>query len=315
MKALKVMAVLLTALMTLSVPVAAGTVNTADNTNITKATELTLDEKKYGLFQMGNEYWYSYLAESDGNYIIGVLDKNPNGGRSEGNYLKYTIFDETGEILLEQNVASRFGMLTSSSLNLDANKTIYIKISGVRSQFNLDDGEYLITVQKVEEGVQKNLLQTDTSNISESISGKASLTMEDALVIPVNEEMYGELDEKNEWLAFDTNGIEGAEYTISAVRTESGSAYITIILCDGFGNVLVEEALDKNGFYTNITQSLEADSIYYVCVRNYDHKTNYAPEYILNIKTEDSAATSPSKPASEAPETGEEPTQEDELFD
>lgn len=35
MKALKVMAVLLTALMTLSVPVAAETVNKADNTDIT----------------------------------------------------------------------------------------------------------------------------------------------------------------------------------------------------------------------------------------------------------------------------------------
>ena len=66
MKALKVMAVLLTALMALSVPVAAETVNTSANTDITSAIELTADEKKEGTFQKGKEYWYSFSADSEG---------------------------------------------------------------------------------------------------------------------------------------------------------------------------------------------------------------------------------------------------------
>lgn len=75
MKALKVMAVLLTALMTLSVPAAAETVNKADNTDITEAIELTADEKKEGTYQPGSEYWYYYTADSEGDYAISILDK------------------------------------------------------------------------------------------------------------------------------------------------------------------------------------------------------------------------------------------------
>lgn len=307
MKALKVMAVLLTALMTLSVPVAAGTVNTADNTDITNAIELTTDEKTYGTCKDGNAYWYSYSPDSDGDYAISVLEKTVR--ESCWKNLNYQIFDETGEILSDQSF-NYYGRLSSTILNMETGNTFFIKLFLNTSELESD---YLITVQKVEEGVLSNPLHTDTSKISQTLSEKTSITMEDAIAIPVNEKMTGELIDFTEWLAFETDGTDDKEYTISAVRTNSGNKGVSMILCDSLGNKLAEEALDENGFYTNITQSLEANSIYYIYfVCDYQ---GYATGYNLTIKTEDSAATSPSKPASEAPETGEEPTQEDELFD
>lgn len=304
MKALKVMAVLLTALMTLSVPVAAETVNKADNTDITGAIELTADEKKSGTFQNGNEYWYYYTADSDGDYAISVLDKNPYSTPD----LYATIFDETGEVLSDLEVSDRGG-LSSITTNIAAGKTIYVKISG---QWNGPDTNYLVIVQKVEEGILLDPLQIDTTKISETLSGMTSYTMEDSVVIPVNEKVTGELDELSEWIAFETGSMDGAEYTLSAARTTPYNSEIDMILYDSLGNTLAETALDGNGFLTNLTQSLKADSIYYV---RFTKNWNDHVEYNLTIKTEDSAATSPSKPASEAPETGEEPTQEDELFD
>ena len=70
-------AILLITAVAFYVSIAAESNKPGNNTNIVEAIEVSLEEKLYGTTQGSNQYWYLYTADSDGEYTVSVLDKNP----------------------------------------------------------------------------------------------------------------------------------------------------------------------------------------------------------------------------------------------
>ena len=305
-------AILLITAVAFYVSIAAESNKPGNNTNIVEAIEVSLEEKLYGTTQGSNQYWYLYTADSDGEYTVSALDKNPEKSTLTSRIV-FEVLDESGTSLTKQEVGCGSGRLSSAKVTLNEGDTIYIRLYSETIENNqTQDIDYLIIMDKVEDGILIDPLHTDISDSSDYLSGNPGTTMENALVIPSNEKVFGTLEGRSEWYAFETENTGDVDYTISAARTKIGNDNIEIIFCDSLGDKIEQKTLDNSGFFTNITQNIQPNSVYYIVI--YSNEMGSNCEYFLTVKCDDQSGNSIVKRPTESDSISEETSTED-IFD
>ena len=278
MKLRKMIIMGLAVAMTFSIPVFADDDTPGDNTNMDEAIEISVDDKTYGNTANGSTFWYSFVPETDGDYAVFAV--NTGGGRS----LMMNLYDDEGDVISDSKGVEVpvSGAIRSASASLKQDRTYY---SGICTKDNKADNiGYVLVVHKIDDGDDGNILQADASDTSEERTG---YSMEEAIAVPLNEKLAGEVDDHPYWYMFETN--DGGEYTVSVVDKSEGNQKLGFGLYSSAGERLNKEnkgkyaVAKKNGAATNIRADLDPESVYYVGVWNESKKSDKL-DFSLTVK-------------------------------
>lgn len=283
-------------------------------TNMDDAVQVPLGEKIYGATADGLTYWYCFETEEAGNYVVSAVNKTQN---SED--LTLSLHDDLGTDLADMGAKSKNGWIGSMTSELGEGQTYYIKINTYDNRSDALD--YVFVVEKEDSETAGNTLQADTGSYAEE-GEVPGINMDDAIVFPVNEKLTGKTANGNMfWYLFETGGEEESEYAISVINKTAGGTEVEIYLTDENGNQIQSFDAYGNGEAATIKPVLSPGSIYYVCLRTYDNRSDEL-EYSLTIKGEEGSGSfsGGSQPASQGTQTGEAEetdaaSEEEDIFD
>ncbi len=252
-------------------------------TNQDDAILLPANTILHGRIEANENQWFAFTTtdDEDGSYWLSVVNKTVGHGA-----LLVKLNDAYGNNHLDYHRgelwADDFGRSTTSNLKDTKPNTVYyvqvVNENGKSIEYTLRIGVSGVAY----EGYATTSDAIDLEQYADISGGIPGRNQEDALVIPVNAEVKGNLPSSDiAWFAFDTNDDEDAVYSVTVINRSPDKGEFSVSGYDEWGNRNLSayknelKAPTDGKAETSTVENTTPNNTYYLAVYGGDKSHDY----------------------------------------